>query len=294
MSSEIAIRTHGLTKNYGKKSALRGIELEVRQGEMDALIKGPGGLPGDRLRDRATVVRRSVPGILRRVRYGGNHVHRLQIRLGGGADFLSPAGFLDFSLFSYLPVVAGIFAVLLGSGLLAADEEKGVLDLILAHPISRSDLFWGRFIAFADAAALILGLTWLGYVSGLPMVDWEANTWDLLLPHLALLALLLLYGALALFMSMLLPSRSLAASLSGALMVASYLVNSLASIFAQLEPLDKILPMRYYQGGWALNGLEWGNLLILVSLTLLLALLAWLLFLRRDIRVSGEGSWRLP
>ncbi len=22
--------------------------------------------------------------------------------------------------------------------------------------------------------------------------------------------------------------------------------------------------------------------------------LAWLLFLRRDIRVSGEGSWRLP
>jgi protein-S-isoprenylcysteine O-methyltransferase Ste14 len=25
-----------------------------------------------------------------------------------------------------------------------------------------------------------------------------------------------------------------------------------------------------------------------------LALLAWVLFLRRDIRVSGEGGWRLP
>jgi hypothetical protein len=24
------------------------------------------------------------------------------------------------------------------------------------------------------------------------------------------------------------------------------------------------------------------------------ALVAWLLFLRRDIRVSGEGSWRIP
>ncbi len=213
---------------------------------------------------------------------------------GGGIDFCSPAVYMYFGLFAYLPVVAVIFAVILGAGLLAADEEKGTLDLVMAHPISRTELFWGRFLAFVTATSAILLLTWLGYVIGLPLAGWEVNVFDLLLPHLSLLAVLLLFGALALLLSMLLPSRTLAASVAGALMVVSYLVNSLARVNESLESVNKLLPLKYYQGGWALEGLDWQPFLALLALAALLTLLAWLLFLRRDIRVSGEGSWRLP
>lgn len=213
---------------------------------------------------------------------------------GGGVDFLTPAGFMDFGLFSYAPVMAGIFVVLVGSGLLAADEEKGTLDLIAAHPISRTALFWGRFLAFATATAGILTLTWVGYALGVPLAEWEVSVLALFLPHLSLLALLLLLGALALLLSMLLPSRTLAASAAGALMVVSYLVDSLASVYENLESLNAFLPLNYYQGGWALEGLDWPHFLVLLGAAALLVLLAWLLFLRRDIRVSGEGSWRLP
>lgn len=213
---------------------------------------------------------------------------------GGSMDFLSPAGYLDFGLFSYFPVVAGIFAVLVGSGLLAADEEKGTLDLILAHPISRTALFWGRFLAFGTATVGILALTWVGYVIGIPLVDWDVSVLALALPHLSLLAVLLLFGALALLLSLVLPSRALAASVAGGLLVVSYLVNSLARINERLEALDNVLPLKYYQGGRALDGLEWGNFLGLLGVATLFATLAWLLFQRRDIRVSGEGSWNLP
>lgn len=213
---------------------------------------------------------------------------------GGGLDFVSPAGYLNFVFFSYIPLVAGIFSVLAGSGLLASEEEKGTLDLILAHPISRSTYFWGRFIAFLAVSVGILLLTWAGYAIGLPFVEWGATVFTLLLPHLSLLAVLVWFGVFALFLSLLLPSRALAASISGAFLLLSYLVSSLATINENLRSLNNLMPLKYYQGGLAMNGLNLEHLLILSGSSAIFLLLAWLLFLRRDIRVSGEGSWRLP
>jgi len=44
----------------------------------------------------------------------------------------------------------------------------------------------------------------------------------------------------------------------------------------------------------ALADLNWEHLLALLGLTLLFTLLAWLLFERTDVRLSGTGSWKLP
>jgi ABC-2 type transport system permease protein len=52
--------------------------------------------------------------------------------------------------------------------------------------------------------------------------------------------------------------------------------------------------MHYYQGGGAIDGIDWGPLAGLLAASLLFALLAWWRFARRDIRVGGEGGWKLP
>jgi len=44
----------------------------------------------------------------------------------------------------------------------------------------------------------------------------------------------------------------------------------------------------------ALEDLNWEHLLGLLGFTLLFTLLAWLLFERRDVRVSGTGGWKMP
>ena len=82
---------------------------------------------------------------------------------GDAATLMTPQGFLGMYGFSMLPVIIGIFAVITGSGLLANDEENGRLDLILAHPLSRTQLFFGRTLAFSAALACILALGWLGF-----------------------------------------------------------------------------------------------------------------------------------
>ena len=44
--------------------------------------------------------------------------------------------------------------------LLAGDEEKGILDFLMAQPISRAQMFWGRLLAFFICLAVIIGFGW--------------------------------------------------------------------------------------------------------------------------------------
>lgn len=214
---------------------------------------------------------------------------------GGVEDMFTPAGFMHLEFFSYMPIVLGIFAVLAGSGLLAADEEKGTLNLILSHPISRSRLFWGRLLAFVAITLIILLVIWLGFGIGINATEEIDLGWgELLLPLLTLLAVLLLFGTLGLLLSLVLPSRGLAAMVAGVLLVASFFITSLANIDPDLEPLADFSPLTYYQGGDALTDFNAAWLVGLMVAALVFALLAWWRFERKDIRVAGEGGWRLP
>lgn len=210
------------------------------------------------------------------------------------SEFTSPSGYLDTYFFSYMTLIIGIFAVGACARLLVGDEEKGILDLVMAYPVSRAALFWGRLLGFVVATVLILLAGWLSWVipsesSGLDL------TWvEFLLPFLPLLAVLLLFGALALLFSMLLPSARLAGGLSGALLVGNFLLVGLSNLNTDLEPLYKLTPFYYHQGGKAINGLNWEWLGGLLAAALVLALLAWWRFQRRDIRVGGEGGWQWP
>jgi len=213
---------------------------------------------------------------------------------GGTADFFSPSGYLHLEFFSYMSVIIGIFSVVAGSALLAGDEEKGILDLVLSHPISRTSFFFGRLAAFVGATLGILFIAWIGFVLLLSGSALELSPGEMLLPFFSLFGVLLFFGTLALVFSMWLPSQRLAAMLAGLLMVGSYFVNSLASLDENLEKADRFNPLHYYQGGHAIEGLKWEWLAGLLAFAVLFTLIAWWRFERRDIRVSGEGSWRIP
>lgn len=213
---------------------------------------------------------------------------------GDAATIATPKGFLQMYGFSMLPVIVGIFAVLAGSGLLASDEESGRLDLIVAHPVSRSALFWGRLLAFVGATVGILVLGWLGFSILLGGSSLDVSLGEMALPFLPLLAQTLIYGTVALLLSMLLPSRRQAAAGAGVVLVISYFLTSLAGLNESLASVARFLPYDYFQGGEALDGLDLASFFGLLAASALLAALAWWRFERRDIRVAGEGGWRLP
>jgi len=212
-----------------------------------------------------------------------------------GADVnspLTPAGFLSMYAFSMLPVIIGVFGVIAGSGLIVNDEEHGRLDLIIAHPVGRSSFFWGRFLGLLGAALSIMLLAWLGF-SVLLGRSRMGFTWgQMAIPFLSLLIQTLVYATLGLLLSMLLPSRSLAAMVTGVVMVLSYLLSSLSFMNERLDLVARALPYHYFQTVLSLQELNLVWLFGLLGISLVFTLLAYLRFSRRDIRLSGEGSWR--
>lgn len=222
-----------------------------------------------------------------------NYPPEMMAFFGDMTQMFTPEGYLTVEFFSYLPLILGVFSALAGSGLLVGDEENGLMDLLLAHPVSRTAFFTGRLLALIATLLGVLGLAWGGLVLGLQWSSIELTPAQLLRPFLGLFAVLSLFGALALALSLLLPSRRLAATTAGLSLVASFFVTSLARVNADLETLAKFSPLNYYQSGQAIrevNGQWLGGLLACAAL---FTLIAWWRFERRDIRVAGEGSWRL-
>jgi len=211
---------------------------------------------------------------------------------GDATSLITPAGFLGMYAFSMFPIIIGIFAVLTGSGLIASDEEHGRLDLIIAHPVGRHPLFWGRFLGLLGAALAIMLLGWLGFCLMLGGSSMGFNWGQMAVPFLTLLVQTLIYIALALLLSMFLPSRSLAATVTGAVMVISYFISSLAFMDERLELISRLMPYHYFQVVLSFQELNLAWMFALLGVSLIMVLAAWLRFARRDIRLSGEGSWR--
>ena len=204
---------------------------------------------------------------------------------------LTPAGFLNMYAFSMFPLIVGIYAVMVGSGLIVSDEEHGRLDLIIAHPVGRPPFFWGRTLGVLVATLSIMLLAWLGFSLALGSSSMGFTWGEMAIPFLSLFVQTLVYMTFALVLSLLLPSRSLAAMVSGAFLVASYLISSLAFMNVRLEIVSKVLPYHYYQVVLSMKELNLVWLFGLLGISLLMTLLAYLRFTRRDIRLSGEGSW---
>jgi len=222
-----------------------------------------------------------------------SYPRELMAFFGDMTQIFTPQGYLNSYFFSYVPLVLGIFAVLAGSGLLAGDEENGSLDLLLAHPISRARFFLARTLAFEVSLLGILALSWLGFVVGIRGSSLEIGLLELWLPLLSLFGLLSFYGSLALVFSMILPARRLAAMAGGIVVVADYFITALSRLDPDLHRIAQYMPQHFYQGGGALAGLDYGLLLPILGGSLALLGIAWWRFQRKDIRVGGEGSFRL-
>ncbi len=214
--------------------------------------------------------------------------------IGSLDTMFNPAGYLDARYFLFLPLLLGLFATTVGSGLIVSDEENGTLDLVLAQPVRRAGVYGGRWLAFMAALGGILALAWLGLWLGSGLSSLKLNGFVVARPFVSLFAITAWYGNLALMLSLILPSRRLAASLGSFMVLGSFFITTLAALSPNLAGLAAWSPISLYQGGKALTALDLGKALTLMLGALGFAAIGLWLFQQRDIRIAGESGWRLP
>ncbi len=195
-------------------------------------------------------------------------------------------GWVNVEFFTWMPPILTVFAIGAGTGLIAGEEEKGTLDLLLSQPIRRWRVVAEKFLAFAAATLLILLLTALCFLIGAAMIG-EGESLDILILatfHIA--PIILVSGALSLLASVWLRSRRLAVGIAAALVIGSWFVDSLGKVVNVLEPYRPFTLFHYYDSDKVLtHNTNWGNIGVLLGLTALFFAIALLAFQHRDIAV---------
>jgi ABC-2 type transport system permease protein len=198
----------------------------------------------------------------------------------------SPAGYLQGSLFLIGTLLMIMAATVAGARAIAGDEEAGSLDLLLAHPVSRSRLVLERFAALTVAVALLGLVVWAGTVAAASLADMGIGTEPITAATLGLALLAVGFGTVALAAGALTGRRGLVLGITAALAVGAYLAYTVGGQVEGMDGIRKLSPFFYYLGGDPLRtGLDLGDLAVLATIPLaLLAVGLWSLN-RRDIAV---------
>ncbi|HSX18319.1 MAG TPA: ABC transporter permease subunit [Candidatus Saccharimonadales bacterium] len=201
-------------------------------------------------------------------------------------SFSTPEDFLSGRVFYLmLPLLLSIMSVIVGSSIIAKEEESGTLELLLARPLSRARLIVAKAIAAiiiltsVAIAALVTALL-VGHLVhlGVSVINIEVAT-------LFAAILSLLFGAVAFMISSIGRSaRAAGAGIAAFIALGSYIIVSLSSVVSWLRWPSKVLPHNYYHPSEILYGnYSWHNAVGLLLATLILGVFAWRVFDRRDL-----------
>ena len=119
---------------------------------------------------------------------------------------------------------------------MAGEEERGTLDLLLAHPARRREYVVQRFLALAALVAALAIVLLAAVALGSWLVDLEIGFGKLLAASISVALLALLFGAIALAVGALRPGRARAIAVAAGLAVAAWIFDGLAQAVDALEP----------------------------------------------------------
>jgi ABC-2 type transport system permease protein len=207
------------------------------------------------------------------------------ISFGGAVDYVSGAGYLGSELFSFMiPLLFLIAAIGNGAGAIAGEEERGTLELLLAHPVGRRRVGAEKLGAMVVEVAGLAAVLWLALWIGASATDLGVSPGHLAAACASAGFLALAFGSLAFMIGAATGHRVLAVGLATAAAAAAYLVNSLAGLVEALRPAQKASPFYHYAASDPLrHGLAADHVLILVAIVAATAAVGLAVFDRRDV-----------
>ena len=206
--------------------------------------------------------------------------------LGAPYAMQTPEGYITFRyLEAVLPLLLSFWPILAGARLVRGEEERGMLDVLLATPQPRARLLLEKVTALLIALLLIAVLFALGAVVGEARLGGHADGVRALLAGLNLSLLAFFFGSLALLISQFTTSRGAAAGGASGLLLLALLLD-IAGREVNGSWVQYLSPFYYYNLNRPLIPSFQNQpvaALLLLGLCVLCVGLSLVLFARRDI-----------
>lgn len=208
--------------------------------------------------------------------------------LFGGTGAISTAeGYLTAELLAFTgPLLVAAMGVLRGTRALAAEEEDGSLELLLAQPVGRTRVLLEKLAAAALELTLVVGLAGAALLGLSPLVD-MGLAWDACLRAFLVLWLL---GLEALTLGLLLGAwtgrAARSRAVAGGVLLVAFLLHAVGpsvpgmADLASWSPFSTVLDSDPFR-----RGLRAGAVLTLLLPSLVATCVAVLAFRRRDLRL---------
>lgn len=203
------------------------------------------------------------------------------------SSLITPVGLVNSRLYSGVgPIILAVLGINLGTGAIAGEEERGTLDLLLAQPVTRTQVLVEKAVAAAVLIGLVIMALFLTLSILNPIVGLDFGFSGLLGANIALALFALLFFGFALAVGALTGNRGLTVGLAAGVTTTLFFVNGLAPLASETAWLAKLTPFYWLQHPNPLaNGLDLvATVIFLAAIGLLMALAIWG-FNRRDVSV---------
>ncbi len=202
-------------------------------------------------------------------------------------------GYVQFRAFGSLAIMFAIWALASASGGMRGDEERGIVDAVLAAGLSRPRLIAARVAAFATGSLVAALAASVGLLAGVASGGESFSAASAVEAAVALAALGVCCYSLTLLLVQLVGARS-ATAFAGIVLLALFLLNSLSRTFDGLVRWRWLSPFHFYEQSSPLvpgGSLDVQSTLVLLAIALLASALAALAFRFRDL---GSPLIRFP
>jgi ABC-2 type transport system permease protein len=201
-------------------------------------------------------------------------------------DAMSTAqGFMNAELFTLmLPMLFIIFGVSRGARMIAGEEERGVLDVILVTPVSTFSLVWQKAAALAVSVGVLGLVLFATMLLVAPVFDMDIGVSAVGSGVLAMWLLGVEFGFLSLAVGAATGRRALALSVAGVLALGSYVLYALGQLVDSVAPWQPLSPFHQAVSDGPLGAGLPASFAWLALVAVAVVVAATPVFDRRDIR----------
>jgi ABC-2 type transport system permease protein len=155
-------------------------------------------------------------------------------------------GYVQWRAFGFLAILFAIWGLASASSAARGDEERGLVQVLLAAGVSRPRLVLARITAFALGCLIAAFAASAGLLVGVATGGETFNAFTAMQAAIPLAALGICCFSLTFLLAQLASARN-ATAVAGVVLLALFLVNSLSRTFDFLVPWRPLSPFHYYE-----------------------------------------------
>ncbi len=205
--------------------------------------------------------------------------------VGDVSVFKSVSGYIGQEIFGPNIVILTIaMVIIVFVGISASEEDSRRLQSLLSLPVTRTSIYFQKWLAVLVFVAVVCAGMVAGVYAALPIIDKAVDAQRVFQSAFECWLMNIAYGMVAYSAAMAIGRKGLTVALASGYAALSFIVSSLAPSVDKLSIIDKFSIFHYYNQPLTMqHGLDLKHIAILVTVVIVLTLIGWLGFTRRDI-----------